>query len=99
MRPREARAPQLLSQGALEPMFHAKPLGRNREQPLLAATRGGPRTAVKTPHSQKQIINKDCLQVEMEERLGARGECGVPLGQGQLFFCYFKRSDARIRLV
>lgn len=72
MRPREARAPQLLSQGALEPMFHAKPLGRNREQPLLAATRGGPRTAVKTPHSQKQIINKDCLQVEMEEEKSLR---------------------------
>ena len=38
------------------------------------------------------------LQRGLERDL-ARGECGVPLGQGQLFFCYFKRSDARIRLV
>lgn len=40
VRPREARVPQLLSLGALEPMLHAKPLDRTRGQPLLAATRG-----------------------------------------------------------
>ena len=56
----EAREPQLLKPACLEPMLpnkrshhNEKPVHRNEEQPLLAATRESPHAAKKTQRSQK----------------------------------------------
>ena len=60
-----ARMPQLQKSAHLEPMLrnkrrrcNEKPVHRNEEQPLLAATRESPRAAMKTQHSQiNKLIN------------------------------------------
>ena len=64
-----ARVPQLLKPAHLEPVLHnkrshryEKPAHRNKEQPLLAATRERPHAATKTQRSQK--INKFILKKE-----------------------------------